>query len=205
MTHSYPVSRCWASGVSRRVSATSTKTLRRSWPRRYTPKCDSHSISLARFRSSRVSSSRSGSVNLSVERQRPMRTTSANRSSRTLARRSVSRRASASVWWGIPYNPYGLGPYLHAFALPFFDFEREVMLGAQFWDFVGGQGAYEELLLVYRRVGEGFAERLRELREQLIVQKPTGHPGQAGPLTFQGLLTERVGAGWSERERVGLS
>jgi hypothetical protein len=43
------------------------------------------------------------------------------------------------------------------------------MLGAQFWDFVGGQGAYEELLLVYRRVGEGFAERLRELREQLIV------------------------------------
>jgi len=82
---------------------------------------------------------------------------------------AIRRSESASVWWGIPYNPYGLGPYLHAFALPFFDFEREVMLGEQFWDFVGGVGAYEELLQVYRRVGEEFSEGLRELREQLIV------------------------------------
>jgi hypothetical protein len=43
------------------------------------------------------------------------------------------------------------------------------MIGEPFWDFVGGTGAYEELLEVYRRVGEGFADRLRELRERLIV------------------------------------
>jgi hypothetical protein len=76
---------------------------------------------------------------------------------------------SAHAWWGIPYNPYGLGAYLHAFALPFFDFEHEVMLGEEFWNFVGGPGTYDELLELYRTVGEGFAERLRELRERLIV------------------------------------
>jgi len=43
------------------------------------------------------------------------------------------------------------------------------MLGEPFWDFAGGAGTYEELLGVYREVGEEFAERLRELRERLIV------------------------------------
>ena len=43
------------------------------------------------------------------------------------------------------------------------------MLGEPFWNFVGGAGTYEELLEVYREVGDGLSERLRELREQLIV------------------------------------
>jgi type II restriction enzyme len=82
---------------------------------------------------------------------------------------AIRRSESAFAYWGIPYNPYGHAPYVHAFALPFFDFENEVMIGAQFWDFVGGPGTYEELLSVYRQVGEEFSERLRELRERLIV------------------------------------
>jgi hypothetical protein len=39
------------------------------------------------------------------------------------------------------------------------------MLGLAFWDFVGGTGTYEELLDLYRQVGDEFAERIRELRE----------------------------------------
>ncbi len=69
---------------------------------------------------------------------------------------------------GIPYNPYGRAPHVHAFALPFFDFANEVMIGEQFWDFVGGPGTYEELLDLYRRVGDEFSEHLRELRKRLI-------------------------------------
>jgi hypothetical protein len=33
----------------------------------------------------------------------------------------------------------------------------------------GGPGAYAELLDVYREVGEEFVDRLRELRDRLIV------------------------------------
>lgn len=82
---------------------------------------------------------------------------------------AIRRTDSAFAYWGIPYNPYGRAPYVHAFALPFFDFANEVMIGEHFWDFVGGAGTYQQLLELYRAVGEEFSERLRQLREQLIV------------------------------------
>ena len=74
--------------------------------------------------------------------------------------------------YGYELSPFGILLVRSVFALVlvqvvFFDFEREVMLGEPFWDFVGGPGTYEELLEVYRQVGEDFAGRLRELREQL--------------------------------------
>jgi hypothetical protein len=88
---------------------------------------------------------------------------------RLLTALAIERDESTHTWWGVPYNPYGRGEYRHVYPLAFFDFEQEVMLGDPFWDFVGGSGTYEELLEVYRHVGEDFAGRLRELREQLIV------------------------------------
>lgn len=77
---------------------------------------------------------------------------------------AIRRSESVRTWWGVPYNPYGLGAYRHTYPISYFDFANEVMLGAPFWDFVGGDGTYDELLNVYREVGEAFAERLRELR-----------------------------------------
>jgi hypothetical protein len=88
---------------------------------------------------------------------------------RLLTALAIRRQESTHTWWGVPYNPYGRGEYRHVYPLSFFDFEHEVMLGERFWEFVGGDGTYEELLEVYRHVGEDFAERLRELRERLIL------------------------------------
>ena len=88
---------------------------------------------------------------------------------RLLPALAIRRDEATRTWWGVPYNPYGRGEYRHAYPLAFFDFEREVMIGAPFWDFVGGPGTYDELLDVYRQIGDDFAERLRELRERLIV------------------------------------
>lgn len=83
---------------------------------------------------------------------------------RLLIALAIRKRDSAQACWGVPYNPYGLGEYRHVYPLAFFDFENEVMLGEQFWNFVGGAGAYDELLDVYKDVGNEFAGRLRELR-----------------------------------------
>jgi hypothetical protein len=88
---------------------------------------------------------------------------------RLLTALAIRQQQKTRTWWGVPYNPYGRGEYRHVYPLAFFDFEHEVMLGEPFWEFVGGDGTYEELLRVYREVGEDFAERLRELRERLIV------------------------------------
>jgi hypothetical protein len=88
---------------------------------------------------------------------------------RLLTALAIRRSESAHTSWGVPYNPYGRGDYRHVYPLAFFDFANEVMLGEPFWDFVGGNGTYDELLDIYRDVGEEFAERLRDLRERLIV------------------------------------
>jgi len=88
---------------------------------------------------------------------------------RLLTALAIRGQASTHTCWGVPYNPYGIGEYRHVYPLAFFDFEHEVMLGEPFWEFVGGDGTYEELLEIYRLVGEEFSERLRELRERLIV------------------------------------
>jgi len=87
---------------------------------------------------------------------------------RLLTAFAIRRGEDAWAWWGLPYNPYGLGSYRHAFALPFFDFVSDVKLGSAFWDFVGGPGTYGDLLSIYQAAGEHFSDRLRELRDRLI-------------------------------------
>jgi hypothetical protein len=84
---------------------------------------------------------------------------------RLLTALAIRRQESTHTWWGVPYNPYGRGEYRWIYPLAFFDFEHEVMLGLPFWDFVGGTGTYEELLGLYREVGDEFAERIQELRQ----------------------------------------
>jgi len=77
---------------------------------------------------------------------------------------AMRQTEDAWAWWGIPYNPYGSAPFAHSFAQGFFDFDREVMIGAQFWNFVGrSDQTYEELLDIYREVGESTRDRLSEI------------------------------------------
>jgi hypothetical protein len=49
--------------------------------------------------------------------------------------------------------------------LRFFDFRSEVMLGSEFWNFIGGDPrTYELLLAIYREVGAEYAVELDRLR-----------------------------------------
>ncbi len=85
---------------------------------------------------------------------------------RLLTAFAIRRREDCHWWWGVPYGPYGAAPYRHSYAMPFFDFENEVKMGDQFWDFLGGDGAYEELLALYEQIGEEFAGEIEALRER---------------------------------------
>jgi hypothetical protein len=88
---------------------------------------------------------------------------------RLLTAFAIRRSPSARSWWAVPYNPYGRGEYRHVYPPAFFDFVNEVMLGQPFWDFVGGEGTYADLLELYREVGDEFGERLQELRDRLTI------------------------------------
>lgn len=53
----------------------------------------------------------------------------------------------------IPYNPYEPKPYNRWTIRGMLDLEKELKVGDEFWDFLGGKGAYQDLLNCFERVG----------------------------------------------------
>ena len=61
--------------------------------------------------------------------------------------------AHVKSYIAIPYNPYEPKPYVRWTTNKVIDLDRELKVGKDFWDFLGGEGAYEELLDCFERVG----------------------------------------------------
>jgi len=53
----------------------------------------------------------------------------------------------------IPYNPYEPKPYSRWTMAGMLDLKRELKVADEFWDFLGGKGAYKDLLDCFERVG----------------------------------------------------
>ncbi|MBA7672821.1 hypothetical protein ES703_81008 [subsurface metagenome] len=53
----------------------------------------------------------------------------------------------------IPYNPYEPKPYQRWTLQGLFDLENEIMVAEEFWNFLGGENTYEQLLSVFETVG----------------------------------------------------
>lgn len=53
----------------------------------------------------------------------------------------------------IPYNPYEPDPYQRWTLQGLFDLDNEVLVGKEFWDFLGGSNTYEDLLNVFEEAG----------------------------------------------------
>ena len=53
----------------------------------------------------------------------------------------------------IPYNPYEPQPYNRWTMRGMLDLENELKVAEEFWDFIGGQGAYNELLDCFEKAG----------------------------------------------------
>lgn len=53
----------------------------------------------------------------------------------------------------IPYNPYEPQPYNRWTMRGMLDLDNELKVAAEFWDFIGGQGAYTDLLDIFERIG----------------------------------------------------
>lgn len=60
----------------------------------------------------------------------------------------------------IPYNPYEPKPYSRWTMAGMLDLQRELKVAEEFWDFLGGEGTYVDLLDCFERVGI-------ELREEI--------------------------------------
>ena len=58
------------------------------------------------------------------------------------------------TFYAMSYNPYGSRiQYKHSFAVNLLDMKNQVLIGKEFWDFLGGPGTYEQVLELFVRVG----------------------------------------------------
>jgi type II restriction enzyme len=62
-------------------------------------------------------------------------------------------KAKVNSYIAIPYNPYEPKPYERWTLKGMLDLDRELKVAKEFWDFLGGDGAYSELLDCFERVG----------------------------------------------------
>ncbi len=53
----------------------------------------------------------------------------------------------------IPYNPYEPQPYTRWTMRGMLDLNNELKVGDEFWNFLGGEGTYQQLLDIFERVG----------------------------------------------------
>jgi len=66
------------------------------------------------------------------------------------------------TFYAMPYNPWGetRESYAHSFANNYLDMEQQVLIGHEFWEYIGGPGTYEALLDVYREVGQELGSEM---------------------------------------------
>ncbi len=62
-------------------------------------------------------------------------------------------KAKVNTIIAIPYNPYAPKPYSRWTMAGMLDLQKELKVAEEFWDFLGGKGAYEQLLGCFERVG----------------------------------------------------
>jgi len=79
----------------------------------------------------------------------------------TALRLSQDRNADVFTRIATPYNPYHPQPYQRWTLKGLFDLERgEILVGEEFWNFVGGGEVYEDLLDVFQKAGNDLREEI---------------------------------------------
>ena len=66
---------------------------------------------------------------------------------------AINPTANVQTLIAIPYNPYNPQPYNRWTMRGMLDLDRELKVAEEFWNFLGGQGAYLQLLDIFESVG----------------------------------------------------
>ncbi len=82
-------------------------------------------------------------------------------------RGSISQTVKIKTILAIPYNPYEPEPYQRWTLQGLFDLKNEVLVGKDFWDFLGGSNTYEDLLNVFEEAGLELYDEIDEKMRNL--------------------------------------
>jgi len=75
-------------------------------------------------------------------------------------------KAKINTLIAIPYNPYEPKPYSRWTMAGMLDLDKELKVAEEFWDFLGGEDAYNDLLGCFERVGIDMREEIDKYFEK---------------------------------------
>lgn len=73
-----------------------------------------------------------------------------------------ANRPQVNAYFAMGYNPYGgsKASYTHSFALQYLDIENQLLLGEEFWAYIGGKNTFNQLLEIYQEVGQEMGKAI---------------------------------------------
>ena len=80
-------------------------------------------------------------------------------------------RSPIKVFLAFPYNPYHPQPYERFTEQGVLEKGKEFLIGKEYWDFLGGENTFEELLALFDAVGKKFKEKIRQKIQQVAREK----------------------------------
>ena len=81
------------------------------------------------------------------------------------------KRKPVKVFLVFPYNPYHPAPYLRFTESGMMDSPNDFLVGEEYWDFLGGEGAFSDILSTFDEVGKEFKERLNTKFKEIAQEK----------------------------------
>lgn len=81
------------------------------------------------------------------------------------------KRKSVRVFLAFPYNPYHPKPYLRFTEVGMMDHPKDFLIGEEYWDLLGGENTFTELLDVFDAVGKKFKIKLEDKFREVAIEK----------------------------------
>jgi hypothetical protein len=94
-----------------------------------------------------------------------------NKSKQKLLEWVALRKKPIKTILAIPYNPYHPEPYSRFTIQGVLDEEKELYVAEKFWDLLGGQGTYEELLILFDEIGKEFKDQIQSKIREVAREK----------------------------------
>lgn len=81
------------------------------------------------------------------------------------------RKMKVNTILAIPYNPYNPKPYSRFTMQGYLDEEKELYVAEKFWELLGGEGTYQEILNIFDEVGKEFKEKIQGKIKEVAEEK----------------------------------
>ena len=83
------------------------------------------------------------------------------------------RRKKVKVFLAFPYNPYYPQPYERFTVQGLVTEGRDLLVGEEYWDFLGGKNTLEELFCIFDLFGKEYKEKIALKISQVANSKQT--------------------------------